>query len=121
MLKPRRVELKLTPAQAADDQEILQLCAKKLKKNPSKISVVPVRRAVDARRGEPKIVLSLDIWEGPAPAPPSPIMEQAPDKPSGDVVIVGAGPAGYFCALELLLLGKRPIVLERGKDVRERR
>ena len=48
-------------------------------------------------------------------------MEETPDKLSGDILIVGAGPAGYFCALELLLLGKRPIVLERGKDVRDRR
>ena len=120
-MKPRKIELKLTPAQAADEQEILNLCARKLKKNPSKISVVPVRRAVDARRGEPKIVLGLDVWEGAAPSPPSPIMQEAPDKLSGDILIVGAGPAGYFCALELLLLGKRPIVLERGKDVRDRR
>ena len=120
-MKPRKIELKLTPAQAADEQEILKLCARKLKKNPSKISVVPVRRAVDARRGEPKIVLGLDVWEGAAPPPPSPIMEETPDKLSGDILIVGAGPAGYFCALELLLLGKRPIVLERGKDVRDRR
>ena len=120
-MKPRRIELKLTPAQAADEQEILTLCARKLKKNPSKISVVPARRAVDARRGDPKIVLGLDVWEGAAPPPPSPIMEETPDKLSGDILIVGAGPAGYFCALELLLLGKRPIVLERGKDVRDRR
>jgi uncharacterized FAD-dependent dehydrogenase len=35
--------------------------------------------------------------------------------------VVGAGPAGYFCALELLLLGVKPIVLERGKDTRARR
>ena len=35
--------------------------------------------------------------------------------------MVGAGPAGYFCALELILGGRKPIVLERGKDVRARR
>jgi uncharacterized FAD-dependent dehydrogenase len=120
-VKPRKLELKLTPAQAADQQEVLRVCAKKLKKKPSKISVVPVRRAVDARRGEPKIVLNVEVWQGQPPPPPSPIMEKAPDRLKGDVIVVGAGPAGYFCALELILLGKKPIVLERGKDVQARR
>jgi uncharacterized FAD-dependent dehydrogenase len=37
------------------------------------------------------------------------------------VVIVGAGPAGYFAALQCLTLGLMPIVIDRGKDVRARR
>lgn len=120
-MKPRKLELKLSPAQAADAKEVLRLCAKKLKKKPNALSVVPLRRAVDARRGEPKIVLSVEVFEGEPPPPPSPIMESAPDKLAGDVIVVGAGPAGYFCALELLLHGLKPIVLERGKDVKARR
>lgn len=40
---------------------------------------------------------------------------------SNKVIIVGAGPAGYFAALECLELGLKPIVIDRGKDVRERR
>lgn len=66
------------------------------------------------------MVLSLEVWEGPPPPLPGPIMQDIPPL-RGDVVVVGAGPAGYFCALELLLLGKRPVVLERGKDVHNRR
>ena len=38
-----------------------------------------------------------------------------------DIIIVGAGPAGYFAALEMIELGLKPIVLERGKDARARR
>ena len=37
------------------------------------------------------------------------------------VVVVGAGPAGLYCALRLIELGFKPIVIERGKEVRERR
>ncbi len=120
-MKPRSLEFKLTPAQAADEAEILRLCAKKLGKKPNSLTVVPVRRAVDARRGEPKIVLSVEVYVGSKPSDPPPIMEGAPSKLRGDVIVVGDGPAGYFCALELLLLGLRPIVVERGKDTQARR
>lgn len=120
-MKSKTLELKLTPAQAADEAEVLRVCAKKLKKKASKLTVVPRRRAVDARRGEPKIVLAVEVFEGQAPRPDPPILEAAPDKLEGSVLIVGAGPAGYFCALELLLAGVKPIVLERGKDTRARR
>ncbi|WP_204348743.1 FAD-dependent monooxygenase, partial [Serratia marcescens] len=37
------------------------------------------------------------------------------------VMIIGAGPAGLFAALELILLGIKPIIIERGKDVKARR
>ena len=40
---------------------------------------------------------------------------------SPEVMIIGAGPAGYFAALELIELGLRPVIFERGKDVRSRR
>jgi uncharacterized protein len=120
-VKPRRIELKLTPEQAADRQEVLRVSAKKVKKDPAQISVIPIRRAVDARRGAPKIVLTVEIFEGQPPPPPTPVMARAPGLLEGEVLIVGAGPAGYFCALELLLYGLKPIVLERGKDVKARR
>ena len=42
----------------------------------------------------------------------------SPDK---KVIIVGAGPAGYFAALELIENGIKPIIFDRGKDVRTRR
>lgn len=120
-MKPRSLEFKLTPAQAADEAEILRLCAKKLGKKPNTLTVVPVRRAVDARRGEPKVVLAVEVYQGAKPSEPPPVMQSAPSKLRGEVIIVGAGPAGYFCALELLLLGLKPIVLERGKDTKTRR
>ena len=120
-MKPRSLELKLTPAQAADPEEVQRICAKKVRKKPTQITVVPRRRAVDARRGEPKVVLAVDVYQGPKPSDPPPIMEGVPSRLRGEVLIVGAGPAGYFCALELLLQGVKPVVLERGKDTKARR
>ncbi|MCH2046515.1 MAG: FAD-binding protein, partial [Saprospiraceae bacterium] len=58
-------------------------------------------------------------------APPSPIpfknLLKTTNLKSKKVIIIGAGPAGYFAALELLELGYCPIIFDRGKDVRARR
>jgi len=117
----QKLQLKLAPAEAADPALVLKRCAKKLKKDPSSLTVVPRKRAVDARRGEPKVVLSVEVFQGETPSDSPPIMEAVPGRLHGQVIVVGAGPAGYFCALELLLHGVKPVVLERGKDTRSRR
>src|SRR5688572_4272916 len=106
-MEPRRIELKLTPAQAADPSEVARLAAAAAGCSPEGLTVIPVRRSVDARKGEPKVLLLLDLWKGTPPPPEPAIMSRAPDKKKGRVIIVGAGPAGYFCALELLLRGLR--------------
>lgn len=120
-MPPRRLELKLTPAQAADSAEVLRRAAEALQWKAEGLTVVPLRRSVDARKGDPKVVLQVEVWPHTPPPPPSRLMSQAPERKRGRVLIVGAGPAGYFCALELLLAGLRPILLERGKDTRARR
>lgn len=120
-MKPRQIELKLSPAQAADPDEVRRQVAQKAGLPEDSLHIVPVRRSIDARKGEPKVVLLSQVWTSEPPPPPSPIMAEAPEKQRGRVLIVGAGPAGYFCALELLLQGLRPIILERGKDAQTRR
>lgn len=79
---------------------------------------VVLRRSLDARKHpatvELRVALGLDAV--PARRGRWQSVEGAPE-----VVVVGAGPAGLFCALRLIELGLRPIVLERGKAVRERR
>ena len=86
--------------------------------------VVITRRSIDARQRKIKILLTLNVYIDEA-APESPIATPvnyspvAPDAP--ECIIVGAGPAGLFAALELIELGIKPLVLERGKDVDSRR
>ncbi|MDE5850064.1 MAG: FAD-binding protein [Muribaculaceae bacterium] len=83
-----------------------------------------VRRSIDARKRDIFINLTVRVASGEDREVPSgfvpvefPDVSSAKDK----VIIVGAGPAGLFAALECIRLGMRPIVLERGKDVDSRR
>ena len=90
-----------------------------------------MRRSLDARkRGHPRWLVNLELEvegairgtpEGvtpvPAPEPPPPLVRQPPLAP----LIVGAGPAGLFCAFGLLERGVRSVVVDRGKTVGPRR
>ena len=81
-----------------------------------------LKRSIDARQKTTKINLKVSIYVKEE------FVQKVEDYPeyqdvSGrdEVIIIGAGPAGLFAALKLIEKGKKPIVLERGKDVRSRR
>lgn len=108
----------------ADDAAVrLRLAARILGRAEAGITTVRVRkRSIDARHVPVMVRLQVEVYCD-EPAPP-----EDPPQPSyhavhGDrsAVIVGCGPAGMFAALRLIELGVKPIVLERGKDVRARR
>ncbi|MBM3171463.1 MAG: NAD(P)/FAD-dependent oxidoreductase [Bacteroidetes bacterium] len=81
-----------------------------------------LRQTLDARHGNVRYRLQIQIVE--AGLLPSLEREQPQHRSvqsCPEVAVVGAGPAGYFAALRLIELGFKPIVLERGTDVRTRR
>lgn len=83
-----------------------------------------VRRSIDARKRDIIINLTVRVASGEDRKVPSgyvPVDFPNVSSSKETVVIVGAGPAGLFAALECIRLGMRPIVLERGKDVDSRR
>ena len=83
-----------------------------------------VRRSIDARKRDIIINLTVRVASGEDPEVPSgyvPVEFHDVSSSKETVIIVGAGPAGLFGALECIRLGMRPIVLERGKDVESRR
>lgn len=83
-----------------------------------------VRRSIDARKRDIIINLTVRIATGEdfkLASGYTPVRFPDVSQSRHTVIIVGAGPAGLFGALECILLGMRPIVLERGKDVDSRR
>jgi hypothetical protein len=81
-----------------------------------------LRRSVDARARQARVQVRAAVWHGEPPEPVISYERAFPDVRQADpVVIVGAGPAGMFAALRLIEQGLRPILVERGSDVRARR
>src|SRR5687768_14196750 len=119
------VQIQLTiPAEFHDNSEFIQSAiAKQEGIDKKRIQYFRVKkRSIDARSKTIKMVMSIDIWIDEKFIPESSFIPKFKNvKNEIEVYIIGAGPAGYFAALQLLELGKKPIIIERGKDVRKRR
>ena len=120
----QKVSIKLLPSQAADDALIKSLVAKTLaKKATSVMGFYIQKKSIDARGKTIWVNLSLTAFiDEPFHNRKLQIFSfRDVHQSKKDVVIIGAGPAGLFAALQLIELGIKPILLERGKEVRARR
>jgi hypothetical protein len=119
----QELDIKVLPAEAKDEAAIRRKVLAKLKLREEQVQDLRVlRRSVDARGAQPIFLLRVAVYIGEVYCPEPAILPQfknVAERPA--VIIVGAGPAGYFAALELIEQGIKPIVLDRGKDVRTRR
>jgi uncharacterized FAD-dependent dehydrogenase len=107
------------PSLAADHPSVRAAVADKLSVDPAALPPLEVRRrAIDARHRRVRFHLTV----GARPAEPPPLAAPLPRAVAGDpVIVVGAGPAGLYCAYELARHGVASIVLDRGKLVQARR
>ena len=116
------IDLTLTPQEAFEERTIKKKAASKCGLPFTKVTGVKIlRKSIDARRVEIKINLRVRLFVGEEVKNTwNPV--SFPDVSSSpSCIVVGMGPAGLFAALTLIERGMRPIVLERGKDVHERK
>lgn len=120
----QKITLKLLPAAAADNRTVINQIANAIGKEPANISGYYIlKQSIDARSANIWVNLSVLAFID------EPFLERsqmpfefkevfrAPKK----AIIIGAGPTGLFAALQLIEKGIKPIIIERGKDVRSRR
>lgn len=121
----KELHLRLRPAEAADEQFISSLIAEQTSTDPSTVTgFYRIKQSIDARnKTQVWINLSVRAYIN------EPYIERSVERihfqqvhqASKKVIIVGTGPAGLFAALQLIENGIKPILLERGKDIRSRR
>ncbi len=120
---PKELQIQVAPEVAAQQHLLTAHIANLMHLNAGEIRhVAIIKRSIDARQKSVKVNLKVAVYhneeytESKQQLPEYKDVSNAPE-----VIIIGAGPAGLFAALQLIELGLKPIVLERGKDVQERR
>lgn len=116
-------QVRMLPQQAASEAAMREFIAREKGIDARTIKHVRVlRRSIDARQRTIYINLKVRVYINEEPRDEEYIPVEYRDVSSAPaVVVVGAGPGGLFASLRLIELGMRPIVIERGKDVHERK
>lgn len=119
----KQVDIRVPPEKIKDHKYIQIAIQRKLKLKPDrKFQHVVLRRSIDARKNPVVYALRIDVYLKGNPPKDQRLLDHFPDVHNApEVHIIGAGSAGYFAALKLIEKGLKPIIFERGKDVRQRR
>lgn len=116
-------QLRILPEQAASEQSLKQYISREKGLDIRTINAVrTLKRSIDARQRTIYVNLTVRVFVNETPSEEEFERTNYPNvegRPA--VIVVGAGPGGLFAALKLIELGLRPIVVERGKNVRERK
>lgn len=116
-------QLRILPEQAASEQSLKQYISREKGWDVRTINAIRIlKRSIDARQRTIYVNLTIRVFVNETPSEEEFVRTDYPNiegRPA--VIVVGAGPGGLFAALKLIELGLRPIVVERGKNVRERK
>lgn len=115
--------LRVSPREAADERLIARAVADEKGLDVRTLTAVRVlKRSIDARQRTIYVNLTVRVYINEQPEDGGyAVTEYGDVSAAGKVVVVGAGPGGLFAALRLIELGLRPVVVERGYDVRRRK
>lgn len=119
----KEITLRILPEQAADESRLKTVASNATGDDVADIRAVRVlKRSIDARQRTIFVNVSLRLFinENPEELEYN-ITDYHDVSAAKPIVIVGAGPGGLFAALRAIELGKRPIIVERGKDVHQRK
>ena len=116
----QELQLRILPEEAVNEQSLKQVVAHETGAQPKDIQAVRVlKRSIDARQHTIYVNVKLRVFINEQPEEPEYQSVEYKDVSGGkQVVVVGAGPGGLFAALRLIELGLRPVIIERGKNVR---
>ncbi|MBS5980203.1 MAG: FAD-dependent monooxygenase, partial [Dysgonomonas mossii] len=117
------IDLRITPEQASDIEKVRRIYSSQTSIPLRDINSVRIlRRSIDARQRNIFVNLKVRGYINEEQNDPDFQTTYYPNvKHCPQAIVVGAGPAGLFAALRLIELGIRPIVVERGKNVRDRK
>jgi uncharacterized protein len=121
---PQEILVQVAPEIAADNTLIRKYAANQFHVSTAEIERVSVlKRSIDARQKAVKINLKLAVYfKGETYFEKKIVLPDYKDVTHAqEIIVVGAGPAGLFAALQLIEKGLKPIVVERGKDIKKRR
>lgn len=116
-------QLRVLPEQAASEQSLKQYISREKGLDVRTIRAVrTLKRSIDARQRIIFVNVKVRVFINEEPAEEEFTRTEYPNvEGKRPVIIVGAGPGGLFAALKLIELGLRPVIVERGKNVRERK
>jgi uncharacterized FAD-dependent dehydrogenase len=121
----KEVALKVTPSEASNNSVLTQLIANSIGVNINNITgFYTLKQSIDARSRKQiwvNLLVKVFVNEKFTDRQINLVNYKNVLQANKKVIIVGAGPAGIFAALKLIELGIKPIIVERGKDVRSRR
>ncbi|WP_397446100.1 NAD(P)/FAD-dependent oxidoreductase [Polaribacter sp. R77954] len=119
----KEIQLRVNLIEEKKENILIYKASKKLSVNITEISAVKVlRKSIDARKKDIIFNYKIAVYINETPAEQSDYTFDYKDVSNAkEIHIIGFGPAGMYAALRCIELGYKPIVLERGKNVQERR